>query len=148
MKITNNLENFRYNVIIANFYEMYNFFNKQLNNPVSREILIESYNNILKLLNPFIPHFASECFEEFSNYKKIDTSWPEANKELLKNETVNLVVQINGKKRDILIVKKDINENELLKMVNSNEKIKNFIINKKIMKRIFVPNKIINLIIE
>ena len=66
----------------------------------------------------------------------------------MKNETVNLVIQINGKKRDILIVKKDINENELLKMVNSNEKIKNFIINKKIMKKIFVPNKIINLIVK
>jgi leucyl-tRNA synthetase len=67
---------------------------------------------------------------------------------LLKDETVNLVIQINGKKRDILSVKKDINENELLKMVNSNEKIKNFILNKKIMKKIFVPNKIINLIVK
>ena len=74
--------------------------------------------------------------------------WPEVNKELLRNETVNLVIQINGKKRDILSVKKDINENELLKMLNSNEKIKNFILNKKIMKKIFVPNKIINLIVE
>ena len=148
LKITNNLANFRYNVIIANFYEMYNFFNKQLNNPISKNILIENYYNILKLLNPFIPHFTSECFEEFSKFKKIDNSWPKVNRELLKNETVNLVIQINGKKRDILSVKKDINENELLKMVNSNEKIKNFIINKKIMKKIFVPNKIINLIIK
>jgi len=148
LKITNNLENFRYNVIIANFYEMYNFFSKQLNNPVSKEILIDNYYNILKLLNPFIPHFASECFEEFSKFKKIDNYWPEVNKELLRNETVNLVIQINGKKRDILSVKKDINENELLKMLNSNEKIKNFILNKKIMKKIFVPNKIINLIVE
>ena len=148
LKITNNLENFRYNVIIANFYEMYNFFNKELDNPISKEILIDNYYNILKLLNPFIPHFTSECFEEFSKFKKIDNSWPEVNKELLKNETVNLVIQINGKKRDILSVKKDINENELLKMVNSNEKIKNFIMNKKIMKKIFVPNKIINLIVK
>ncbi|OUW63090.1 MAG: leucine--tRNA ligase [Pelagibacteraceae bacterium TMED201] len=148
LKITNNLENFRYNVIIANFYEMYNFFNKQLNNPISKDILIENYYNILKLLNPFIPHFTSECFEEFSKFKKIDNYWPEVNKELLRNETVNLVIQINGKKRDILSVKKDINENELLKMLNSNEKIKNFILNKKIMKKIFVPNKIINLIVE
>ena len=148
LKITNNLENFRYNVIVANFYEMYNFFSKKLNDPISKKILIENYYNILKLLNPFIPHFTSECFEEFSKFKKVDNYWPEVNKELLKNETVNLVIQVNGKKRDILIVKKDINENELLKMVNSNEKIKNFIINKKIMKKIFVPNKIINLIVK
>ena len=148
LKITNNLENFRYNVIIANFYEMYNFFNKKLNNPISKKILINNYFNILKLLNPFIPHFTSECFEEFSKFKEIDNSWPKVNRELLKDETVNLVIQINGKKRDILSVKKDINENELLKMVNSNEKIKNFILNKKIMKKIFVPNKIINLIVK
>ncbi len=148
LKITNNLENFRYNVIIANFYEMYNFFNKELNNPIGKEVLIENYFNILKLLSPFAPHFTSECFEEFSEFKKKDSFWPKINKEILEKEDVNVVIQVNGKKRDIISVKKDISENELLKIINSNKKIKNFVMDKKIMKKIFIPNKIINLIIK
>ncbi len=148
LKITNNLDTFRYNVIIANFYEMYNFFNKELNKAVDKNTLIENYNNILKLLSPFIPHFTSECFKEFSEFKKDDNSWPQINKEILDNEEVNIVIQINGKKRDILKVKRDTNENDLLKLINNNIKIKKFILDKKVMKKIFVPNKIINLIIK
>ena len=122
--------------------------NKELVKPIDKDILIKNYNNILKLLNPFIPHFTSECFKEFSKFKKNDNSWPRVNKEILDNEEVNIVIQINGKKRDILKVKKGTNEDELLKKINSNVKIKKFIVNKKIIKKIFVPNKIINLIIK
>jgi leucyl-tRNA synthetase len=147
-KITNNLEDFRYNVIIANFYEMYNFFSKELKNPVGKETLIESYFNILKLLNPFIPHFASECLEELRKFNKNDNSWPKVNKSILENEKVNIVVQINGKKREIYNVKKNITENELLNIINNDEKINNFIMNKEIIKKIFVPNRIINIIIK
>ena len=148
LKITNNLDSFRYNVIIANFYEMYNFFTKELNNPINKETLIENYSNILKLLSPFVPHFTSECFKEFSKFKKNDNFWPKVNKEILRSEKINLVIQVNGKKRDILNVKKDTNEEDLLKMINGNEKIKKFIMDKKLIKKIFVPNKIINLIIK
>ena len=147
-KITNNLENFRYNVIIANFYEMYNFFNKELSIPISKEILIESYYNLLKMLSPFIPHFVSECFDEFSKFKKNDNSWPKIDHQILEDEKINIVIQINGKKREIFNVKKDIDEKELLKMIDSSEKMRNFLINKNIVNKIFVPNKILNLIIK
>ena len=69
-------------------------------------------------------------------------------KKILENDKINIVIQINGKKREILSVKKDLTENEILNLVNSSERIKNFMINKKVTKKIFVPNKIINLIIK
>ena len=147
-KITNNIENFRYNVIIANFYEMYNFFNKELDKPISKEILIESYHSILKLLNPFIPHFASECLSELSIFEKRDESWPKVDDKYLNNENINLAVQINGKKREILYIQRDLDEEEILKIIANNEKLKKYIENKKIIKKIFVKNKIINLIIK
>ena len=147
-KITNNIENFRYNVIIANFYEMYNFFNKELDKPISKEILIESYHSILKLLNPFIPHFASECLSELSIFEKKDKSWPKVDDKYLNNENINLAVQINGKKREILYIQRDLGEEEILKIIANNEKLKKYIENKKIIKKIFVKNKIINLIIK
>ena len=60
-KITQNLEKFHYNVIVANFYETYNFLIKETDKPIKKEILIENYKKILILMNPFIPHFSNEC---------------------------------------------------------------------------------------
>ena len=57
-KITQNLEKFHYNVIVANLYEMYNFLIKEVEKPIKKEILIENYKKILILMSPFIPHFA------------------------------------------------------------------------------------------
>ena len=148
LKITQNLENFRYNVIIANFYEMYNFLNKELENPISKDCLIENYNSLLNLLNPFLPHLSSECLSQVSKIKTINQNWPLVKEEFLINEKVKLVVQINGKKREVLEVKKDTNKKNIINMINENEKLNNFIKDKKIIKEIFVPNKIINLIVK
>jgi leucyl-tRNA synthetase len=59
-KVTQNLEKFHYNVIVANLYEMYNFLIKEIDKPIKKEILIENYRKILILMNPFIPHFTNE----------------------------------------------------------------------------------------
>ena len=151
-KITNNLENFRYNVIIANFHEMYNFFIKEHEKNINTKTLIDCYRKILKLLSPFIPHFTSECFEnlkkfeEYKEDKKIN--WPNYDKKYLNNDEVNIVIQINGKKREIFKVKKDISEVEVLDLIHKNQKLVSYFDNKEIIKKIFVPNKIINLIVK
>ena len=148
-KITQNIENFRYNVIIANFYEMYNFLSKELKKPISKSILIKNYSKILILLSPFIPHLASECLEQLNKFAKINGDyWPEVERKYLEQSDVIIVVQINGKKREIIKVEKDCIEEKVLKIANDNVKIKNYIKGKKIIKNIFVPNKIINLIIK
>jgi leucyl-tRNA synthetase len=148
-KVSHNLEHFRYNVIIANFYEMYNFINKELKKPINSNILIENYTKILILLSPFIPHFASECLDELKEFKNIKSDiWPKPEEKYLKNENVTIVIQINGKKREVLEVKMDCKENKILEIINQNSKIIDYIKDKKIIKTIFVPNKIINLIIK
>ena len=149
-KITQNIESFRYNVIIANFYEMYNYFSKELKKPYNKTILIENYTKILILLSPFIPHFTSECIEQLNALTKVKNydTWPKINDKLLMDENINLVVQINGKKREILKIKQNISEKEVLEVIDTNNRIQNFIKGKKIIKKIFVPNKIINLIVK
>ncbi len=148
-KINHNLENFRYNVIVANFYEMYNFFSKEIKQPINQDTLINNYSKILILLSPFVPHFSSECLNEISKFKKIETNkWPEVNKKYLEEEKINLVIQLNGKKREILKVEKDLEEDKIMQMIVKNEKIKKHLNGKNIIKKIFVPNKIINLIIK
>ena len=148
-KISNNIENFRYNVIIANFHEMYNFFSKELNFASNSVTLIENYSKILLMLNPFIPHFSSECLSELSKYKKIESEkWPEIDKNFLNDEKINLVIQINGRKREVLELEKNTNEDTIMKLIEENKKLENYIKDKKIIKKILVPNKIINLIIK
>ena len=93
-KIDNAIDNFRFNVAIAHFYEIYNFFKENMNNKISNKILSESITNIMKLLIPFTPHLAYECLDLLKC--KTFNTWPEVNKDNVFEE-VNLAVQINGK---------------------------------------------------
>ena len=148
-KITQNLENFRYNVIIANFHEIHNFLIKELKNEISKNSLIENYSKILRILSPFIPHFSNECMDKLGEYETINTNnWPGIKEDLLVEEKINFVIQINGKKREIITINNNSSEDTINTIINSNEKLSGYIKNKKIIKRIFVPNKIINLIIK
>ena len=143
-KITLNLEKFHYNVIIANFYEMYNFLNKEIDKPIKKEVLIENYKKILILMNPFIPHFSSECLN-IINEDQI--KWPAVSKEDLIEEEISFVVQINGKKRAILKIKRGMIEDKVLEIIKGNQEINKYLQEQKIKKKIFVPNRLINIII-
>jgi len=143
-KITQSLEKFHYNVIVANFYEMYNFLIKEIDKPIKKEVLIENYRKILILMNPFIPHFSNECLGIIDENQ---INWPTVAKEDLIEEKINFVVQINGKKRAILNIKRDMVENDILEIIKTNEEIKKFLKEQKIKKTIFVPNRLINIII-
>jgi len=143
-KVTQNLDKFHYNVIVANLHEMYNFLIKEIEKPIKKEILIENYQKILILMNPFIPHFTTECLASLS-IKKIN--WPTVLKEELIEEEINFVIQINGKKRAILKVNRDIDERAILNKINSNSETEKLLQNQKIKKTIFVSNRLINIIL-
>jgi leucyl-tRNA synthetase len=143
-KVTQNLEKFHYNVIVANLYEMYNFLIKEIDKPIKKEVLIENYTKILILMNPFIPHFSNECLGSI-NQSKI--KWPNVIKEDLIEEEINFVVQINGKKRSILKVKRDMIEEKILETIKINLEIEKFLKGQSIKKTIFVPNRLINIIL-
>ena len=145
-KINYNLEKFHYNVIIANLYEAYNFFNQKLNNSVNKNTLLDSYTKFLSIISPVIPHFASECLADLklNPFQK----WPEVDRNLIKNETIKYVIQINGKKRATIECMKDISEKELMKEIMNNESTKKIIENKKINKCFFVKNRLINILVS
>ena len=144
-KITNNLEKFNYNVIIANFHEIYNYFSKEINNFIKKDTLRENYKNILYLLSPIIPHFAQECLSELNVKSKI--TWPEADKKYLHEDKVEIVIQINGKKRFTIKSNTDSTEKEIYdKIIKEEYFIKNYG-DMNIKKTIFVKNRLMNLII-
>jgi leucyl-tRNA synthetase len=95
-------------------------------------------------MNPFIPHFSNECLGIIDENQ---INWPTVAKEDLIEEKINFVVQINGKKRAILNIKRDMVENDILEIIKTNEEIEKFLKEQKIKKTIFVPNRLINIII-
>jgi len=143
-KVTQNLEKFHYNVIIANFYEMYNFFIKEIEKPMKKEILIENYKKILILMSPFIPHFANECL---GNIEKKNVKWPIVSEDLLIDDKINFVIQINGKKRGLVIVDRNISQDKLIEKIKLDNNLNKYLENKKIKKEIFIKNKLMNIII-
>ncbi len=145
-KITNNLENFSYNVIIANIYETYNFLNKEIEKEIDSKKLKENYIKILILFSPAIPHFSSECFEDLGYGDKVH--WPIANLSFTNKDKIDYVIQINGKKRAILNDNRDIDQESLLLKIKSNKIVAKYIKDKSIDKIIFVKNRLINLLIH
>ena len=98
---------------------------------------------------PFVPHIASECLYELEGKNfSLKSDWPKVNKSLLKDNDVVIVIQINGKKRGLLSTKKDEKEKEVVAKAKEIENIRKNLNNKKIIKNIFVKNKVINFIIS
>ncbi len=145
-RITNNLENFNYNVIIANIYETYNFLNKEIEKKININNLKTNYIKLLILFSPAVPHYTSECLEEINGKNTI--SWPEANSDLLVEDKIDYVIQINGKKRAILNENRDIDQESLLTKIKNNKISQKYLKDKSINKIIFVKNRLINLLIN
>ena len=144
-KLNNHLSKFNYNVIVANMHETYSFLIKIIEKNISKKELLENYKKILAILSPVIPHLVFECLKSL-NFD-VFQSWPQVDKEMLVVENVKIVVQINGKKRGILEMSKDVDEKTLLEMVKKEDKINKNLFNKKIKKIFFVKNRLINILI-
>ena len=145
-KITHNLEKFNYNVIVANLHEMYNFMSKSIETFNQDSKLKENYIKILYLLSPILPHFASECLEDLGI--KNENLWPIANTKYLKDSSIEIVIQINGKKRATINANKGISESEVIVQAQESLYFKKNYNNKKIEKSIYVKDRLLNLIIK
>jgi len=145
-RINGNLKRFNYNVIIANIYETYNFLNQKINDPINSDLLFKNYKKILSIISPIIPHFASECLEDLKINHMV--KWPIVDKQFLVNEDINIVIQINGKKRSIINCKKGITEQSLMKIISDDIKLNKFFENKRYIESIFIKDKLINLIVK
>ncbi len=143
-KIDNSIETFKFNVSIAHFYEIYNILKKYTEAELSNIVLVENITKIMKLMLPFAPHLASECLE-LHNCKN-SSKWPEIDKNKIRDE-VELAIQVNGKTRDIIVIKKDLDEKKINEIVYTQSKAKKYIDKNKIIKTVFVKNRIINYII-
>ena len=145
-KITNNLEKFNYNVIIANMYETYNFLSNYLMKNKNINNLKENYIKILTCFSPVIPHFSNECLSQVG---KVDGQvWPKYQENLLEKENIDIVIQINGRKRALMNVKKGIDEKNLIDIIKKDKIGEKYLLKKNIKKVIFVQNRLINILVN
>ena len=123
---------------------MYSFLNKQIEKNYTKKTIFENYQKILIAMTPILPHFANECLSiiKVKNYK-----WPEYNASMLKEENINIVIQINGKKRGLIQTKPNITEEKLFELIKNNEKIIKYLDQKNIKKKIYIKDKLLNIII-
>ena len=124
---------------------MYSFFLKETENEYTSDTLTENYIKILISLMPVIPHFSNECLNLLNIKENI--KWPKYDESLLEEDFVNIVIQINGKKRGILKSKKNILEKEIIENIRRDNNIMKHLNNMNIKKKIYIPNKLINIIV-
>ncbi len=147
--INKNLENFQYNVVIANFYDIYNnYINFIENEKISDDFIKKNFEKILILIMPILPHFACECLTMLNPRINLENiSWPVYDMSLAKDSDCNIVIQINGKKRSLIKLPINSNENFVAERAKQESSIKKYLINSNVKKQIYVKNKLINFII-
>ncbi|MDO8435917.1 MAG: leucine--tRNA ligase [bacterium] len=142
-KVEEDLEETKFNTIIASFME---FVNLALEN--EKEISREAIERFLILLSPFAPHISEELWEKIGKNGSIQKQeWPKYDPLLVKEEIVNLIIQINGKVRDKIEVDPALSEEKAKEIAFAREKIKKWIDGKEIKKIIFIKDKIINIVV-
>jgi leucyl-tRNA synthetase len=141
-KVTEDIENFKFNTAISQLMICANELEKE------EKIEKEIFENFLKLLAPFAPHICEEIWQFLGHKKSIFlVPWPKWDEKLAKEEKITLIIQVNGKVRDKVEVEVDISEERAKELAISRERVKKWIKEKEIKKIIFVPGKLINLVV-
>ena len=145
VKINDTIENFRFNVSVAHFHELFKYLRDNLENEISNGVLIDNQIKFMKLMLPFTPHLANESLE-FLNCKTVN-NWPDIDKQNVLDE-IKMAVQVNGKTRDIINIKKNLEEKKIKEIVFNSPRAVKHLKDNKVIKKIFIKNKIINYIVS
>lgn len=141
-KVTSDIDNTKFNTAISAIMILVNEIYRL--GKVGRE----DYKNLILLISPFAPHIANELFEVMKFGTKIeDATWPVFDESKLVKNEIELPVQINGKVRGVITVSVDAGEDEVLAAAKENKEISKYLTGN-IIKVIFVPKKILNIIVK
>ena len=130
--------------MVANLHEIHSFLFKKIDGKYTKKTLINNFEKILIAINPIIPHFSNECMN-LLNLEKM--KWPKYDENQLIENKVKIVIQINGKKRWLLETNRYISEQDLTKIVNDDITLKKYLDNQTFKRKIFIKNKLMNIII-
>jgi leucyl-tRNA synthetase len=148
-KVTVDLEKFRFNTMLASLMEFSNYLFKVKESGVVLDSLWgEAISYFLLLLAPSAPHLAEELWERTGQpYSIHNQTWPGYDEELAKEEEITLVIQVNGKLRDKVLVPASISEVEAKELAMGRERVKAYIDGKKLTTVIYVPKRVVNIVV-
>lgn len=157
-KVTESIEDdFHFNTAIAAVMELLNdmttykqeVIDKDNISSESKKIWREVLEKTILLIAPFAPHVADELWAYLGNETfTFEEEWPKYDEELTKDHTFNLVIQVNGKVRDMVSAQIGISKDDAEKLAFESEKAKKFIDGKEVVKVIVVPNKLVNVVVK
>ena len=141
-RVGNDLEKLKYNTAIAKLMALSNKIQDKGCNK-------ETFSALLVMISPFAPHLAEELWERLGYKNSVFRErWPKYDKKLVKDDTIPLVLQVNGKVRDTIEAVADISEDEAKNLALASSKIKKWTDGKEIVKIIFVQGRLVNIVIK
>ncbi|MFH1661857.1 MAG: leucine--tRNA ligase, partial [Candidatus Falkowbacteria bacterium] len=146
-KVGDDIQEFKFNTAIS---QMMIFVNELIVGTGHCPVLSKNdFEKFLIILSPFAPHLCEELWSKLENKKSIfKEKWPKYDKELIKDEKINLVIQVNGKLRDTIEVDANISEEEAKKVAMESEKIEKWVEGKEVVKVIYVKGKLVNVVVR
>jgi len=149
-KVTEDMERIRFNTMIAALMEFTNYLVKLKDEgAVSFSHWQEAIDTLLRLLAPTAPHLAEELWQQVGHsYSIHNQSWPKWDEELAKEEEITLVVQVNGKLRDRIAVQASITEAEAKQVALQSQRVTAYLEGKEVLKTIYVPGRLVNLVVR
>jgi len=142
-KVTDDIESLSFNTAISQMMILVNEWKKR------EKISTDDFKLFLKILSPFAPHITEELWEKYGEKKSIFyETWPIHDKKYLKYEEVEVVVQINGRKRDSIKLPVDISEKEAKKKILSLDSVKKNTKGHTIQRWVYIPGRIANIVIN
>lgn len=139
-KVSEDIENLKFNTAIAAMMELLNDI------AATGSINKSELDTLLKLLNPFAPHITEEMYEAHCGGILSEQSWPVYDEALCIDQTVEIVVQINGKVKSKLEIPVGSEKDAVLELVAAEPKIAEALAGKNVLKKIYVPNKLVNFV--
>ena len=142
-KITQDIEDMKFNTSVSAFMETMNSLEKLV------QIDKESAEQFLILLAPFAPHIAEELWEKLGHKKSIQLeAWPKWEEKYISDDILKIVIQVNGKVRDTIEVPANLHDNEIENQALNSVKVEAHIKGKKIVKTIYVKGRLVNFVVK
>ena len=141
---------FSFNTAISSIMELVNeMYRYKEQGCVNEGLLGKAVKDLILILSPFVPHICEEMWEHIGQTESVTTmSWPEYDEDALVKESVEVVVQINGKVKEKMMVAADAGKSELEKIALENERIKALLDGKTVVKVVAVPGRLINIVVK